>query len=83
MSDFLEMMQLPFMQRALIVGIFISICCALLGVNLVLKNYAMLGDGLSHVGFGALPIGIAFGNRKSVFEGKRVDLGVRRIIKEA
>ena len=61
MSDFLEMMQLPFMQRALIVGIFISICCALLGVNLVLKNYAMLGDGLSHVGFGALAIGMACG----------------------
>jgi ABC-type Mn2+/Zn2+ transport system permease subunit len=61
MKEFLEMMQLPFMQRALVVGILISICCALLGVNLVLKHYAMIGDGLSHVGFGALALGMALG----------------------
>lgn len=45
-----------FMVNALIVGVLIAICCALLGVVLVLKRYSMIGDGLSHVGFGALSI---------------------------
>lgn len=49
----------PFMQRALIGGIAISICAALLGVSLVLKRYSMIGDGLSHVGFGALVVAAA------------------------
>ena len=48
------------MQRALIVGIPVALCAALLGVSLVLKRYAMIGDGLSHVGFGALAIASAF-----------------------
>ncbi|MCR5263279.1 MAG: metal ABC transporter permease, partial [Clostridiales bacterium] len=47
----------PFMQRALIVGMMVSVCAALLGVTLVLKRFSMIGDGLSHVGFGALSIG--------------------------
>lgn len=42
--------------RAVIVGILVSLCAALLGVSLVLKRYSMIGDGLSHVGFGALAI---------------------------
>lgn len=41
---------------ALIVGLSVSVCSALLGVNLVLKKYSMIGDGLSHVGYGALSI---------------------------
>ena len=45
-----------FVQRALIAGILISLCAALLGVSLVLKRYSMIGDGLSHVGFGATAI---------------------------
>lgn len=44
----------PFLIRAFIVGILVSLCAALLGVSLVMKRYAMIGDGLSHVGFGAL-----------------------------
>lgn len=48
------MLAYPFLTRALIVGILISLCAALLGVSLVLKRYSMIGDGLSHVGFGAL-----------------------------
>lgn len=52
----LEMLKYPFMVNALIVGVLIAICCALLGVVLVLKRYSMIGDGLSHVGFGALSI---------------------------
>ncbi len=51
-----EMLSYPFMQRALAVGILVSLCAALLGVSLVLKRYSMIGDGLSHVGFGALAI---------------------------
>ena len=48
-----------FMLRALVVGTLISLCCALLGVSLVLKRFSMIGDGLSHVGFGALAIACA------------------------
>ncbi|MBQ5969904.1 MAG: zinc ABC transporter substrate-binding protein [Clostridia bacterium] len=48
-----------FMLRALAVGALISLCCALLGVSLVLKRFSMIGDGLSHVGFGALAIAAA------------------------
>ena len=46
----------PILGRALGVGILVSLCAALLGVSLVLKRYSMIGDGLSHVGFGALAI---------------------------
>lgn len=58
---FREMLSYPFMQRALLVGILVSLCAALLGVSLVLKRYSMIGDGLSHVGFGALAISTALG----------------------
>ena len=54
-----EMLVYPFLVRALVVGILISLCAALLGVSLVLKRYAMIGDGLSHVGFGTLAIATA------------------------
>lgn len=50
-----------FMQYALIVGVLVSLCAALLGVLLVLRRYAMIGDGLSHVGFGALSVAYALG----------------------
>ena len=55
-SNLLKMLSYPFMQRALVVGILVSLCAALLGVSLVLKRYSMIGDGLSHVGFGSLAI---------------------------
>ena len=54
-----EMLTYPFMQRAFVAGILISICASLLGVSLVLKRYSMIGDGLSHVGFGALAVASA------------------------
>ncbi|MBO5273345.1 MAG: metal ABC transporter permease [Clostridia bacterium] len=53
------MFSYPFLTRALIAGVLISLSAALLGVPLVLKRYAMIGDGLSHVGFGALAIAVA------------------------
>lgn len=56
-----EMFSYPFLQRALIAGGLISLCAALLGGSLVLKRYAMIGDGLSHVGFGALAVATAAG----------------------
>ena len=60
MSGLLSMFSYHFMQRALVVGILVSLCAALLGVSLVLKRYSMIGDGLSHVGFGALAVASAF-----------------------
>ena len=48
--------EFDFVRRALIVGGLISLCCAILGVTLVLKRYSMIGDGLSHVAFGAMTI---------------------------
>ncbi len=56
-----QMFSYPFMQRALIAGVLVSLCAALLGVSLVLKRYSMIGDGLSHVSFGALAIAVALG----------------------
>ena len=44
------------MQYAIIVGVLVSLCSSLLGVTLVLKRYSYIGDGLSHVAFGALAI---------------------------
>lgn len=50
-----------FLIRALAVGVIISLCSALLGVSLVLKQFSMIGDGLSHVGFGALAVATVAG----------------------
>ena len=52
----LEMLSYPFILRALVVGTLVSLCSALLGVNLVLKRYSMIGDGLSHVAFSAMAV---------------------------
>ena len=49
-------MQFPFVQYALIVGVLIALCSSLLGVTLVLKRFSFIGDGLSHVAFGALAV---------------------------
>jgi zinc transport system permease protein len=54
-----EMFGYTFLVRALVVGVLVSLCAALLGVSLVLKRYSMIGDGLSHVGFGALALATA------------------------
>ena len=55
----LHLLSYEFIVRALFVGTLVSLCAALLGVSLVLKRYSMIGDGLSHVGFGALSIAMA------------------------
>jgi zinc transport system permease protein len=54
-----DILSYTFMVRAIIVGILISLCASLLGVSLVLKHLSMIGDGLSHVGFGALAVAAA------------------------
>ena len=51
-----EILSYPFLVRALLVGLFVSVSASLLGVSLVLRRFSMIGDGLSHVGFGALGI---------------------------
>ncbi|MDO4328627.1 MAG: metal ABC transporter permease [Lachnospiraceae bacterium] len=56
-----EMLSYPFLVRAFVGGILVSLCASLLGVSLVLKRYSMIGDGLSHVSFGALSVAIALG----------------------
>ena len=48
--------QYPFVRYAMIVGILISLCSSLLGVTLVLKRFSFIGDGLSHVAFGAMAV---------------------------
>lgn len=55
----IEMLSYPFMTRAFLVGSLVALCSSLLGVSLVLKRYSMIGDGLSHVGFGAMAIAAA------------------------
>ncbi|MBP5472020.1 MAG: metal ABC transporter permease, partial [Lachnospiraceae bacterium] len=49
-------LQYPFVRYAIIVGVLIALCSSLLGVTLVLKRFSYIGDGLSHVAFGAMAI---------------------------
>lgn len=51
----------PFVRYALIVGILIALCSSLLGVTLVLKRFSFIGDGLSHVAFGAMAVAAVLG----------------------
>ena len=56
----LEFLSYAFLRRALLSGLLISVSAALVGSSLVLKRYAMIGDGLSHVGFASLAIAMIF-----------------------
>lgn len=56
-----EMLSFSFLLRAVAVGALVALCASLLGVSLVLKRYSMIGDGLSHVGFGSLAVATAMG----------------------
>lgn len=64
-ESLLEMFSYSFIARAFLVGIPVALCAALLGVSLVLKRYSMIGDGLSHVGFGALAVAAALNSLRS------------------
>ena len=61
MSQLFEMLKYPFMQRALVVGMLVSLSAALLGVVLVLKRYSLIGHGLGEVGFASLSLASACG----------------------
>ncbi len=61
MSELLQILSREYIRNAFVVGITMSICGALLGVSLVLKKHSMIGDGLSHVGFGAVAVAACMG----------------------
>jgi zinc transport system permease protein len=56
----LEVFSYGFMQKAFITGIVIAVACSLLGVFLVLRRYALIGDGLAHISFGGVAAGMLF-----------------------
>lgn len=56
MTLLMEYFQYPFVRYAFLVGVLIALCSALMGVTLVLKRFSFIGDGLSHVAFGAMAI---------------------------
>ena len=56
-----EYLSYPFIQYALIVGVLIALSSSLLGVILVLKRFSFIGDGLSHVAFGAMAVASVVG----------------------
>lgn len=56
MNNLLSYLEYPFVRYAIIVGILISLCSSLFGTTLVLKRFSFIGDGLSHVAFGAMAI---------------------------
>jgi zinc transport system permease protein len=58
--DILEFLSYGFIQRALVSGVFISVLCSTLGVLLVLRRLSLIGDGLAHVTFGSVAIGLVF-----------------------
>jgi len=60
-------LQFPFVRYALIAGVFIALCSSLLGVILVLKRFSFIGDGLSHLAFGAMAVAAAVGLTDNVY----------------
>ena len=60
-NQLISYMQYPFVRYALIVGVLIALCSSLLGVTLVLKRFSFIGDGLSHVAFGAMAVAAVAG----------------------
>ncbi|MCR5485443.1 MAG: metal ABC transporter permease [Clostridiales bacterium] len=60
LSKLAEYWEYPFVKYALIVGVLVALCSSLLGVTLVLKRFSFIGDGLSHVAFGAMAIASIF-----------------------
>jgi zinc transport system permease protein len=61
MNNLINILQYQFVERAIIAGLFLGIVCAVMGVFLVLRKMSLIGDGLAHISFGAIAIGIVFG----------------------
>jgi len=59
--DIIQFLQYSFIQKAFIAGAFVAITCSSLGLFLVLRKMSLIGDGLSHVSFGAIALGLFFG----------------------
>ena len=59
-NELMMYLEMPFVRYALIVGVLIALCSSLLGVILVLKRFSFIGDGLSHVAFGAMAVAAVF-----------------------
>jgi len=59
--EWFSFLQYSFIQRAFLAGSFIAVLCAVLGLFLVLRRMSFIGDGLSHVSFGAVAVGLLFG----------------------
>jgi zinc transport system permease protein len=58
MAELWEALHFGFMQRALLAGSLIAVCCAFLGVFLVLRRFSLIGDGLAHFSFAAVGLGL-------------------------
>ncbi len=67
MTTLLQYLSYPMVRYALIVGVLISLCASLLGVTLVLKRFSFIGDGLSHVAFGATAVAAVLGLTNDMF----------------
>ena len=61
LDKLIQYLHYPFVRYALITGILIALCSSLLGVTLVLKRFSYIGDGLSHVAFGAMAVASVLG----------------------
>lgn len=61
LTELLRYLEYPFVRYAIVAAMLISLCSALVGVILVLKRYSYIGDGLSHVAFGAMSIALVLG----------------------
>lgn len=61
MNNLINILQYQFVERSIIAGLFLGIVCAVMGVFLVLRKMSLIGDGLAHISFGAIAIGIVFG----------------------
>ena len=59
--EIINFLQYSFIQKAFFAGSFVAIICSALGLFLVLRKMSLIGDGLSHVSFGAIALGLFFG----------------------
>ena len=59
--EIINFLQYSFVQKAFLAGSFVAVVCSILGLFLVLRKMSLIGDGLSHVSFGAIALGLFFG----------------------
>jgi len=84
--DILSALQYEFIQRAFIAGLFIALVCSVLGVLLVLRRLALIGDGLAHVTFGSVAVGLFLGQSPAFLAIPIVmvsSLGIMKLMQKA